>query len=315
MTLKVFRLIAVGFLLAAVVYFLGANASELSVLAELQLSTLLLVALIILVATVLYAHSMYVYLEELLPSKMSGLQWQSLVFASRLLNYTLPQGANIYRGGFLKTRYDLPVATYVGVVLFHSWIFATLTFWAAVLLSAIIGAEQKILIACVLLAVGATLVAPLLAIRFPVNAEHPVVSWVVSRLRALSETLARLGRHWAASLKLALIVIVTFLLTVASVYLLLAELNRAADIEAAVFLSIIFTLNRFVNVVPANLGLTELLTGAAYEFLGGSLVAGILISGVLRVLEFIVAIVLGGAAIFFSDHRLNVADEKGTTGR
>ncbi len=315
MSLKVFRLIAVGFLLAAVVYFLGANASELAVLAELRVSTLLIVALLILLATLLYAHSMFVYLKPMLSSGMSGLQWQSLVFASRLLNYTLPQGANIYRGGFLKARYDLPVATYVGIVLFHSWIFATLTFWTAALLSALVGAEPRILYACLLLAVGATMVAPLLALRFSVSFEHPVLSWVLSRLRALSDTLGRLGRHWSASLKLAAIVVVTFLLTVLSVHLLLKQLMGAADLEAAVFLSIIFTLNRFVNIVPANHGLTELLTGAAYEFLGGSLVAGILISGVLRVLEFIVAILLGGGAIFLSDHRLQSGNDEGVTGQ
>lgn len=315
MTLKVFRFVAVGFLLAAVAYFLSTNAQDLRILAELRVTTMLLIAVIIVVATVLYAHSMYVYLHALRPSGPRPLQWQSLVFASRLLNYTMPQGANIYRGGFLKKRYGLPVATYIGMVLFHSWIFATLTFWTAAVLSFIVGAEHRVFVVCLLLAIGGTLVAPLLKLRLPVRSENPGLQWFIERLRALSETLALLRRRWTASLKLAVVVVVTFFLTVLSVYLLLGQLADTARVDVAVFLSIIFTLNRFINVVPANLGLTELLTGAAYEFLGGSLVAGILISGVLRVLEFFVAILLGSIAIMLSDHRLTDADDRSVTDR
>lgn len=315
MTLRVFRLAAVAFLLAAVAYFLGTNTTDLGVLVELRVSTLIIVAALILVSTVLYAQSMYVYLVALLPSSPGHLQWQSLVFASRLLNYTLPQGANIYRGGFLKTRYGLPIATYIGMVLFHSWIFATLTFWVAAALALAVGAESRALVACLLPAVAGTLIAPLLQLRLPAVPEDSALYWVAERFRALSETLVLLGRRYVASLKLAVIVFLTFVLTVLSVYLLLEQLVGTADVGVAVVLSIIFTLSRFINVVPANLGLTELLTGAAYEFLGGSLVVGILVSGVLRVLEFFVAIALGGVAILLSDDPLPKGDQAGINDR
>ena len=65
-------------------------------------------------------------------------------------------------------------------------------------------------------------------------------------------------------------------------------INHPLNLESLVIFAAIMTTSRIFNIVPGNLGITESLCGLFSHLLGNTVVLGIIVSGLIRIVDYIV---------------------------
>jgi uncharacterized membrane protein YbhN (UPF0104 family) len=78
-----------------------------------------------------------------------------------------------------------------------------------------------------------------------------------------------------------------------SIFLVFRSLEiRTSAAEVVLFVTTIL-ISRAINIVPGNIGITEIVCGHLNRLLGGTIGNGILVSGVLRTISYLINILLG----------------------
>ena len=81
------------------------------------------------------------------------------------------------------------------------------------------------------------------------------------------------------------------------IYLVFLTMGVQLSLDKAALYNCILIINKCFNIMPGNIGLTEYICGSLSNILGGKLGDGIIVSGIIRIIEYIFVCLLG--SIFF----------------
>ena len=119
-----------------------------------------------------------------------------------------------------------------------------------------------------------------------------LISWIKSKISTVTTAFSleiRKTKVMAAYFLLTLIfyLILTFLMKIC--YL---SLGYAVGTGELFLFTLVFLLTRTINIIPGNLGLAEIICGYFTAFMGITMGTGIIISGIIRILTFILLCML-----------------------
>ena len=274
-------------------YFIE-HTEELKTIADISVWNLLLLFSLLFINNILYAYSMYVILEKRLQGRLTAFEWIKIVIVSRAINFFVTQGANVYRSIYLKQKFDLSHANYIGVVMFHSWWFTVTTlsfcwlaFWCFNTSFAMQNAVTMSLFAIAILLLGLLPVLVAITSRFDLFAGKRF-AWIKERASAILIEFNNSALDKLFLFRISCLSFITFLITIVTLNITFEALHHELSIDETSLFATIFTMSKYMNVVPGNLGVTEYLFGLLSHLTGGTLGVGVLVSGILRVIDFLV---------------------------
>ncbi len=249
-------------------------------------------------------YRLFIMLNWLGLSTMGCIQWMRVFVASRFANFYVAQGANVYRAIKLKQAYSFSYSASVGLSTVITCFDAASTLFVTALLIFTRGRLQSrmgfLMLGAAVGLVGALAAVPCLtrlASRRKIAADNRWVGWFADRLEAMSGVLARCTQSGPTIGFIGGMNILVYLTYLLSVYVCLTGFEQHVSMSNAALITSAFVLSRTINIVPGNLGVSELITGLSAGALAGGVIYGVMISVIFRVIDFAV---IGTAFLAFS---------------
>lgn len=279
-------------------YFLF-HAEDMLRLQSLQWKHVLALFMIYTLFYILNSVKMFFILKKLAIERLTFPRWFKIFNFSSLVNYHIAQGANVYRAMALKRQFQFPITKYLGMVTFYSWfeIVVALALALAILpifiSDASVDESLIIVLGGMLIAIG---LVPFVLALFPHPQPSQQLSWIYRKMVDLKENVRLCFCDGSLLGKLFFYSLLSFLLYVFQMVVAFYALNMPVRLEAAVLLAVIFVLSTAINITPNNIGLREVLYGYLTQHLGYSLGAGVLVSGLIRIVGYFVNLAFGIAS-------------------
>jgi len=299
--------VIIGICITLVVVYCVSHSSDLRILLRLHVPHITILLLFFAFANVIGACRLLAILRWLGLRNMSFLSWLRIFVASRFANFYVTQGANAYRAIRLKKDYSFSYSGSVGVAAVITCFDVASTLLVTGLL--VLGATGfKSLVGLLLLGGAVGVVSPLLVLpplvrRFGpagVSPEAGWLGWAGGRMRVLAEVVARCTKDLRTMAFISGMTIAVYLALLGGTAVCLAAFGREVSMFDAALLTSVLVLSRAVNIVPGNLGVSELLTGVSAGGLMDEAMYGVMISAIFRIIDFAV---IGSAFLAFGLER------------
>ena len=125
----------------------------------------------------------------------------------------------------------------------------------------------------------------------------PIPRWVpgnrISRMLASAVEGWRVLKERRLAMTVGILVTVNLCVAGARLWLAFRALGQDVSPAGALFAGVLITMGQVVRLTPGNLGIREAVTGALAECVQSGFAAGVMASGLLRVLAFLLTLVLG----------------------
>lgn len=293
------QIVVIAIFLLAIVYFMRKYSADISSLRQLSLIDIIVIGAWSFVSYTAYAYAVYIVFIDLGLKKLGPITWLRIYFVSRLVNFFVTQGGNLYRLILLKKKYDFSYTNTIGVTVFLIWVNVLL----AVLLSvyALTRMEKGFEIAglsllrwCILLTAVLAVIPPLVMlfaslVRTSRAAQFRVVLPFLNVAEFFVATLQKF-RLLATILVLS---VVHFCFFVGVNYFSFRAIGQVIEIEVVCVFTTAFVFTRYVNVVPGNIGVSELVGGLVSEQMGVGFGNGLIVSGIVRMVEVLMILLTG----------------------
>lgn len=282
-----------------IVHFLHKYSADISGLKSLSLLDILLIGIWSFVSYSAYAYAVFVMLIDAGLRNLKPFAWLRIYFASRLVNLFVIQGGNLLRLFLLKKKYNFSYANSIGITALLIWLNASIALLVSCYLFASVDwhADEvgNGLLAWSVAALAAILLTPLLLVWvMKANKGSPI--WPAKVL----EPSLKIADYFVATTKnkrlmtqITVLSCIHFIFFVGVNYFSFRALGQTVDIAGACLYSAAFVFTRYINIVPGNLGLSELIGGLVSEQLGIGFGNGLLVAGIVRVVEVITIIFFG----------------------
>jgi len=294
--LQVFIILA--FLMLIIRYF-ASHQEELQLLKNFKLKNILFLIFLTFLSYVCYAYLVLLILVRQGLQKMRTLEWFKIFMISRFINFHITQGANIYRSIILKKKFGFSYTNYVSAVTFLAW-YSTLTALLFCCLL-ILGINFRLAINNynILLILG-TMTIFIFAMPFSLNSmtkyfqpKNKMFIWLNEKT---TNILNQFNDNIADStliIKMTVVSLLVFILNTIMIYVGFIQTKIWLGLEEISLFTVILTISKYLNIVPGNIGLIEYACGYLSQSLGGRLSNGIIVSGVLRIIEYLFVGLLG----------------------
>jgi len=295
----VLQLVAIVIFALMIVYFMGKYASDISSLQHLSPQDILLIAAWLFVSYTAYACAVYVVLVALGLKRLGPFGWLRIYFASRLANIFVTQGGNVFRLVILKKKFNFSYTNSIGVTVFLIWINALIALFAALLILTGRGikseAEFTSLLGWSMLAVLVLMLGPLLIVWLIQYFRKSSIwlSPVLRPFRDIAEFFASTVKNFSLLSQITSLSVAHFFFFVGVNYFCFRAIGQSVGIAAVCLYTTAFVLTRYINIVPGNLGVSELVGGLVSEQMGIGFGNGVLVVGIIRFVEIMIIVLFG----------------------
>jgi uncharacterized membrane protein YbhN (UPF0104 family) len=293
------QIAVVAIVMMMIVYFMREYASDISNIRNLSFSDLFLIGVWSFVSYTAYAYAVYIVLVDIGLKNLGPAGWLKIYFVSRLANLFVTQGGNVFRLVILKKKYDFSYTNAIGVTGFLVWINAVIALLASAFFLAR-AAQTPLILGLSLLHWAGILVLALLI-------GPSVTAWAIVAFRDSSAWKSRLlrpfgdlAKFFISTLKnpslfsqITILSIVHFIFFVGVNYFTFRAIGQPIGLAAVCLFTTAFVFTRYINVVPGNLGVSELVAGLVSEQMGVGFGNGLLVSGIVRIVEVVMILVIG----------------------
>jgi len=304
---RVFQWLIALVALALACNILLGRETELRRLTGFAIWQLAAVSVLVGVNQFIYAFRFLVIIRVVGDVGISYWSWFKIMIVGRFANILLAQSGNVYRAVALKGRYRLPYTDYVNISVFFAWVDALLTFVLAFALIVTFMPGLQLgginAAAAVGTLVGATAVLPLLAEKI-LKALRPgkgLPATVHEKLHGVFATMTHHGRDAGLMAGVTLLGLLLFTVSVVLYSILFSGVGCAINLARIALFLAVCKVTSFVVITPGNIGIRELVFGGLGEALGIGMAQGVMVSAVLRVVEygvvFPLALAFGGTQL------------------
>lgn len=291
--------ITIALFILAIVYFLRKYSADISNLKMLSALDIVVIGAWSFVSYTAYAYAVYIVFLDLGLKKLGPIAWLRIYFVSRLVNFFITQGGNLYRLLVLKKNYNFSYTNTVGVTGFLIWINAAIALLASVY--ALNGLELDFQVGglsllwwCAYLLVG-LMVVPLLAILLADRSRMASIAGY-----KLAAPFLQVAEFFTSTIKnIRLFAIVTTLSVIHFCFFLgvnyfgFRAIGQQIDLGIVCVFTTAFVFTRYINVVPGNIGVSELVGGLMSEQMGVGFSNGLIVTGIVRMVEVLVILLTG----------------------
>jgi hypothetical protein len=271
------------------------HASDLRILLRLDRLDVATFFLLVALANLIGAYKLFVMLSWLGLKQIGFLKWLGIFVGSRLANFYVTQGANVYRAVKLKREHALSYSESVGVTgVITCFDTASVLFVAGLLI--LVGGRFQPSAGLLILGSAFVAVSPLVILPYVVRRFAPSdapqrpgwLAWAGNRTRVFSQVLARCTRDVQTIGFISGMTILVYLAVLAGTAVCLTAFGEDISMFNAALLTSVLMLSRAINIVPGNLGVSELLAGISAGVLMDHAMYGVMISAIFRIMDFAV---------------------------
>jgi len=218
---------------------------------------------------------------------------------SRFINLHMTQGAILYRSLYLKNQFGFSYTKSISLNVFFTWFETVLLLVFALIVfslydpSFIIGPFSILYFLSI--SVFIFLITPFIARRcFSTHTgKYQKIQWLFDKFRELASDITDNMKDLSFITKFILYSLVTFLLQITWISICTQALALDINLSGIVLLVVVIQLSGLVRIIPGNLGITELASGAVTEIIGWNLGVGIIISVIQRVVVYLSFLIWG----------------------
>ncbi len=287
---------------ACIVYiasFFYTSRSSLSIVIKLNFTTLS--ALVLLWFCYMLTHSwrLQLILQKCSGRKIAFWQWFKILVLGNFLNMVFSQLGNIYRGVRLKKECDISYTSYIASFASFAWMDTCMNLVLAIVIILLIEPDLKIgsfpasfllVIICAVIVILPVAASSLLRfIRF----KNHYLDWTKSKLSQVLATTLDNIKDVSFLLKIILLGIAVFMITVFSYHVLFAGFDMRLSLPALTVFCTLLNLSTFFVITPGNIGIQEIAFGFISQQFGVGMAQGILVSIVSRIISTALIILLG----------------------
>ena len=271
------------------------NTNELHILQNIGAQDLIVLVLLIIFLNALGGFKLFRILKTLDIHNLSLWKWLQIFAISRFVNFHITQGGTIYRSVALKQRYNFTYAKTLGLIFFNHWfeviLLSTISIAALAQTDLLNQLQSKVVsIQNLSLLVLLLLVLPFGLKTFldKFSSSRIKQSWLGNRCHALVDTIHQQTSNPQLLLEFIVYTLSTTVLYTLCVWILFGAIDVQLNFVQILFFSTILLLSRSINIVPGNLGVAEIICGQVTYALGINIGSGMIISGLFRVLNYII---------------------------
>ncbi|MCB9721746.1 MAG: flippase-like domain-containing protein [Candidatus Omnitrophica bacterium] len=288
----ILKALAVLVCLALIVRYFSTHTEEFELLKSISPRDILALIGILFVVQATHCFKLYLLVLPLGLRDVPFWRWFGIITVSRFVNQHMLQGAHIYRFLKLKKDYQFSYTKSLGFTVYYLWI-ETVSLLAVTFL--IIGYAHLTpkydfgtVLATLAGVLAASLIGPavvmLLYQRFG-RGRLPV--WD-ERVAGISDTILKHVRNPRFLIFYGLITVGFILVYLSAVRIGFAALGVPVSFYQNVLFTVVLILTRMFNIVPANIGVSELVCGTISEAINISFGSGILVAGIVRIVNYLI---------------------------
>ena len=279
----------------ALIAYAWAIREDFSILSSLTSAGLALISLLLAAQLILQTMMLPVFLEPL-GIRLKWREWFPIAMLTGTANLFIPaQGATVIRAVYLKKNYSLSYSQSVAMAGFQ-FVVRMLTLGAIALIGSVLfGLMYQ---SALLLGVLAVIVFFAVVIGFVLKS---VPKWsrgrLASRVEAVSHAWDDLKRHLGTFLMGCLLNVLILLVSSYAFFSVFRLLGFTVPFEMVVTYTAIKLVTLAFPLIPGNIGVPEILTGAFAVTLNIPFDVGIVVALAMRVLAMIISLVLSGISL------------------
>jgi len=272
-------------------YFFN-HQEEFLLIKKFSAANIILILVLLTFNNTMHSYRTLLVLRNMGLKSISFFEWLKIFTVSRFINFYVVQGANLYRIAKLKKDFHFSYTRSISMTFFFTWLDINFLLFITMICVVILPRNDYDFMKTLFSLAGAFILcfcSPfLLKIIFRMIPDfHKGVSWVKAKLDALTDT------FYSESKKVKLLGAYFILLTVFFLSLTFvmnicfSALGYNLGFTRCFLFALIFIISRTINITPGNFGLAEILCGYFSGFMGASIGSGIIVSGIIRVVNFI----------------------------
>jgi uncharacterized membrane protein YbhN (UPF0104 family) len=302
------QLLVIAFFVVAILYFMRRYSADVSNLQHLSWKSIVTIGAWSIASYTTYAYAVYVVLIKLGLKNLGPLDWIKIYFVSRLVNLFLVQGGNLYRLIILKKRFNFSYTNSIGMTVFLIWINAIVALFISMMALATLRRNPELLgvsltawsLVLFIAAACVPMVAAGILRVIRVSTFHK--TRVVQHFTCIAEFFAESARANRFFVKVTMLSATHYCLFVGVNYACFQAIGQPLEVPVVCVFTTAFVFTRYINVVPGNLGVSELVGGLISEQLGVGFGNGLIVTGIVRIVEIVIillaAMIYGKFAIF-----------------
>jgi uncharacterized membrane protein YbhN (UPF0104 family) len=278
----------------SIYFFIKDTKQEIITLFQIDFSHLFLALLLTNASLFLSSYRLLIIIEEHEKKRIPLGFWYKIFIVGKFFNNVLPQSGNIYRSSSLKKLIKTNHFGYASAFFFFIWIDVFFNFLIGFIFLIFFDPFLEIygINGIILFFSGG-----ILAIILP-KTSHLLLNYLRPKNKALLEFQNRIQFALLSSeahltnfvfiSKIFFSGLVLAGLTITIYFLLFNLFGAPLKISKLILFFILFKLTTYINLTPGNIGIRELFYGILSSQVGESVAVGVVVSGVIRVLHFLV---------------------------
>jgi len=293
------QLLIISLFVAAIVYFMRKYSADVSSVRQLSWQSIAQIGAWSFASYTTYAYAVYVVLIELGLKNLRPAGWIRIYFLSRLVNFFVIQGGNLYRLLILKKKYGFSYTNSIGVTVFLIWINVIVALLTSVVALATFDRAFdlfgiSLLTWCVLLlAIAGTIPYFAVISARALGTTAFESSRIVQPLIGIAGFFVDMLNNGGFFAKVSALSAAHFYLFVGVNYVSFHSIGIPLELPVVCLYTTAFVFSRYINVVPGNLGVSELIGGLISEQMGVGFGNGLLVAGIVRVVEVMMILLAG----------------------
>ncbi|MBF0478241.1 MAG: flippase-like domain-containing protein [Candidatus Omnitrophica bacterium] len=221
--------------------------------------------------------------------------WFKIFYTGKFVGFFISQGGTIYRSSILKSKFGFPVSSFIGFMIFFTWLDAVMIILT--MLPLIFFCFKPMMtdhvIVYLMAVVGIFLFIPIIFFRIRQSENKkssPIINYSFRIRDSLKAQFQDQPRFW----KIVAINFCLLVLSIVQIAICFTAFSIQVSWMGIGIFTLVFLLSRTLNIVPGNVGLAEILCGTITKLLSLSWGIGVLISAIFRILNLgLSAIVIG----------------------
>jgi len=286
------------FLLLIIKYF-AHHKDEFYMLKNIRLKSIIQLFVISLVINIAYAINILLVLKKIGLKSIGYLDWFKIYVIARYLNLHITQGKSLYLGYKLKKDYGFSYTKSISTITFLTWFYSFTTLFLCCLLIGLKSnsalAKDQYFFLILMLITLATFLAPFLfrIIFTRFNFKQRPLKWLEEKINDLLSEFHKSAKDPKLILATTSLIAFQFALYLLLISIGFQALNLHLELSELSLFTVLLMVSKFINIVPGNIGVTEYLCGTLSESITGRLGDGIIMSGILRVVDYVLITILG----------------------
>lgn len=288
----ILKALAVVICLGLIVRYFSTHSEEINLLKSISPRDIIFLTGILFVVQATHCFKLYLLVLPLGLREVPFWRWFGIITVSRFVNQHMLQGAHVYRFLKLKKDYQFSYTKSFGFTIYYLWI-ETVSLLAVTLL--IIGYAHLTseytfgeVLATLAAVLAACLIGPAVVMFLYQRFGRGRLAKWDERVADISATILKHVRNPRFLLFYGLITVAFILVYLAAVRIGFTALGVPVSFYQNVLFTVVLILTRMFNIVPANIGVSEVVCGTISEAIDISFGSGILVAGMVRIVNYLI---------------------------